>query len=201
MYALETQRLGLRPFLEEDLEFLVELHADPDVTRYIGYGVPRTRAETQQFFEKTLKGYAEDSLGQMAVCLRGSGRLVGRCGLSRLEVESHPAAGHPPRWYWFRGSAPAGLPIEDDVELGYTFAQEHWGHGYATESAKAIRDLAFRNLNLQSFASAIAPANLASKNVARKLGSEFEGIVTAFDSIFECYRLSKERWLRFTNAA
>jgi len=93
------------------------------------------------------------------------------------------------------------MAIENEVELGYTFSTEHWGYGYATESAKAMRDFAFRELKLSSIVSAIAPGNLASKNVARKLGFEFTREVTAFDASFECHRLSRERWRKLTKAA
>lgn len=194
MYSLETARLGLRPFKETDLDFLVALNADPDVARYIGYGVRRTRTETEAFLANILKGYREDSLGHLAVLRKATGELIGRCGLTWLEAEAEPPAGQPPRWYWFRGSAPKGMVVANETELGYTFAREHWGNGYATESAKAIRDFAFRELGLSSIVSAIAPQNIASKGVARKLGLEYGGEVTAFDTRFECHRLTRQSW-------
>ncbi len=201
MYALETPRLGLRPFEQDDFEFLVALNADPDVARFIGYGVPRTREETREFLEHVLTAYEEDSLGHLAVYLKGSGALVGRCGLTLLEVEAEPAGGKPPQWYWFRGGAPKGMLVVNEIELGYTFSKEHWGCGYATECAKAMRDFGFRELGLSRLASAIAPENLASKNVARKVGLAYSGIVTAFSATFERHELSSNECIGLINAA
>ncbi len=198
MYSIETPRLGLRPFKQDDFEFLVALNADPDVARFIAYGVPRTREETRTFLDRVLIGYREDSLGHLAVYLKDSGALIGRCGLTLTELEAGPPAGHPPQCFWFRGSAPTGLSVVNEVELGYTFAKEHWGYGYATECAMAMRDFGFRELGLPLILSAIAPLNAASRNVARKLGLIHSGPMTCFGATFERHDLSRDRWLELT---
>jgi RimJ/RimL family protein N-acetyltransferase len=93
------------------------------------------------------------------------------------------------------------MPIVTEVELGYTFAKEHWGCGYATECATAVRDFAFRGLKLSQLVSAIAPTNAASKAVARKLGLEYSGVITAFNAPFERYELSRQKWIGLHDAA
>lgn len=195
MQALETKRLGLRPFTWGDLDFLTELNADPDVARYIGYGVPRTREETCDMLERVLTAYEEDDVGHLAVCLRATGALIGRCGLSLIEVEAEPAPGRPPQWFWFRGSAPKAMPVADEIEIGYTFAKAHWGLGYATESATAVRDFAFQSRGVERLVAAIFPGNLGSKNVARKLGLKRTGHITAFGLPAERHEMSKREWL------
>jgi RimJ/RimL family protein N-acetyltransferase len=195
MQSLTTPRLGLRPFEADDFEFLVALNGDPDVARYIGYCVPRTREETRHFFEATRRAYAEDGLGHLAVYLRSTGELVGRCGLSPLEVETEPAVDSAPRWYWFRGSAPPDMAVRHEVELGYTFAKAHWGLGFATEAATAVRDHAFRDRGYDRLASAIIAENVRSSRVSRKLGFRHTGQLSAFDKTYERYELTRDDWL------
>ena len=196
MYSLETERLEMRPFTRNDLDFLTDLHADPDVARYIAYGVPRTREESHQMLEGIIEAYSEDSVGQLAVRLKDSDVLIGRCGLTLIEIELAPAAGRLPRWYWNRGSAPEGMEIEHKLEVGYTFAKEYWGYGFATESAKTVCHYAFSKRDSECVVAAISPENLASKNVAQKVGLSLAGDITAFGMRAEHYELGKQDWSR-----
>jgi RimJ/RimL family protein N-acetyltransferase len=160
--------------------------------------VPRTREETRIFLERVLTAYREDSLGHLAVYLKDSNTLIGRCGLTLTEIEAEPTASKPPQCFWFRASAPTGMPVVNEIELGYTLARQHWGCGYATECATALRDYGFRELGLSQLLSAIAPLNIASRNVARKLGLTCSGLLTCFGTTFERHDLSRDRWLELT---
>jgi RimJ/RimL family protein N-acetyltransferase len=62
-----------------------------------------------------------------------------------------------------------------ESELGYWFAEEHWGHGYATEAGRGILAWHFANIEAQSVPSAAHVDNPASLNVQRKLGFEIIG--------------------------
>jgi RimJ/RimL family protein N-acetyltransferase len=68
----------------------------------------------------------------------------------------------------------AELGAQGEVELGWTLGREHWGHGYATEAARAVRDWAFRELRLTRLISIIHPDNAASIRVAERLGAHHE---------------------------
>lgn len=194
MRNLESDRLLLRPFTPEDLEFLNALHADPDVARYIGYGEPRTESENRELLDNIFRAYEKEGFGHLAVASKDSGELLGRCGLSLLEVEAAPDHGHPPRWFWNRGSAPADVEIVRRIEIGYTFAKAHWGHGYATESAAVVRDFAFESLQYGELMAAIAPDNHASINVAKKLGLSFRGPIMAFGKPAKQYQIDRDEW-------
>ena len=191
MFSIETARLMLRPFTWDDLEFVIALHGDPDVARYIGYGKPRSEAETRSWLESTLTAYDQDQLGHIAVLTKADGTLVGRCGLSLLEIEAEPPRNSAPRCFWNRGSAPVGMTITITFELGYTIAKRYWGNGYATESAAAVRDFAFASRGNDELVAAIFPDNHASKNVARKLGFKLKGEVIAFEMPAELYGISR----------
>ncbi|WP_349252436.1 GNAT family N-acetyltransferase [Streptomyces sp. A2-16] len=56
------------------------------------------------------------------------------------------------------------------MELGWTLKAETWGHGYATEAARACLDWGFVTLDEPYFISLIRPGNTASVRVAERLG-------------------------------
>ena len=194
MFELETTRLLLRPFTWNDFDFINALHADPEVARYIGYGKPRTETENRRLLEITFTAYKEDNLGHLAACLRDTGEIIGRCGLSLLEVEAAPADEQAPRWFWTRNSAPKGMEIVRRIEVGYTFARQYWGNGYATESATAVRDYAFQSRQEDQLVAAIFPENIASITVAKKIGMSLRGPITAFVMPAEQHLLDRDDW-------
>src|SRR5438128_2204028 len=112
---LETERLLLRPFTQDDEEDLFALYTDPRVMRYLG-GV-RTREQTRQRLDAMLAHWREYGYGIWALVEKGTGAFVGRCGLGHL----HEEVGDP--------------------ELAYTLGRACWGRGLATEAAG--RALAF----------------------------------------------------------
>ncbi|WBB64054.1 GNAT family N-acetyltransferase [Streptomyces sp. WMMC500] len=139
---IETERLLLRPLTAADVEAFVALHADERVNRFVG---AYTREQARERLVAIERQWAERGHGLCAVELKPSGEFIGRVGLN----------------YW------AEL---DEVELGWTLAAEFWGHGYATEAARACLDWGFATLAEEYFISLIRPANTPSVRVAERLG-------------------------------
>lgn len=148
----ETTRLILRQFTMDDLQSLVALHSDPEVSRFLG-GV-KTPEQSRQRLLEWIAEYEEYGYSKWAVVLRTTGGMIGRCGLSLEEVEG-----------------------TSDWELGWTFARAHWGHGYATEAATAVRHYSFDKLGLPRLISLIRPGNSASVRVAERLGMAYQRLV------------------------
>jgi RimJ/RimL family protein N-acetyltransferase len=92
--------------------------------------------------------------------------VLGRCGIAVREIEGR---------------------IEREV--GYLFAREHWGRGYATEAASAMRDRALGELGLRRVIALIRCENEASKRVAAKLGMAYERDVEFHDRRVELHSL------------
>ncbi|WDL99627.1 GNAT family N-acetyltransferase [Alicyclobacillus sp. ALC3] len=147
---LETGRLLLRPYTMDDLDFFASLWEDPEVVRYIGEGVTRTRAEAEDRLRRIMDGYAS-GYGLLAMWHTQNRRLVGHAGLVRQEVDG-----------------------KSEIELGYWLARDSWGHGLATEAAVALRDHAFNDISLHRIISLIQPANAASIAVAERVGMKLE---------------------------
>jgi RimJ/RimL family protein N-acetyltransferase len=141
--SLQTERLLLRGWREEDLDDYARISADPEVMRFLGGTLDRNGSWRQMALQAghwTLRGY-----GIWAVERRSDRRLVGRVGLWR----------------------PEGWP---GLEVGWTLAREAWGNGYATEAAAAAIEWAWRELDASGLISLIRPENHASIRVARRLG-------------------------------
>ena len=152
--TLTTERLTLRPFVDEDLDAWAAIVGDPETARHIG-GV-RSRAQAWERLAMyhghwVLRGY-----GQWAVVVRDSGRLIGRAGL----------------WN------PEGWP---ELEVGWTLARSEWGRGYATEAGRAAIEWGRSVLGLTRIASVISPGNERSIAVAERLGMSFDRNATLAD--------------------
>jgi len=145
---LRTDRLELRRWREDDLDAYAAIVADREVGRHLGGPQNRATAWRQIAIfmgHREMRGWTS-----APVVERATGRLVGRAGLWR----------------------PEGWP---GVEMGWIFARDTWGLGYATEVGVAMRDYAFGELGIPHLVSLIAPDNTASIRVAVKIGSAFEG--------------------------
>ncbi|HEY2601804.1 MAG TPA: GNAT family N-acetyltransferase [Thermoleophilaceae bacterium] len=141
----------IRTFREDDLPAVHGIYSDSRVWRYMGIGPTTTAEESRERLEGML-GYQRDhGFTFWAVTDAETGELLGDCGLIPLE-----------------GVGP-------DVELGYRFARSQWGKGYATEAASACRDLGFERYGLERIYVDVHPDNVASQNVARKLGARLLG--------------------------
>lgn len=167
---LETCRLILRAFQDEDIERLAELMANRDFMRFsLG---PYTREQTQGVLQKFLSWNQAGLPSQFAVIFRGNGELIGYCGFL----------------HWHLDGA-------DEVEIGYRLHPDYWNRGLATEAARAVRDHAFRDLNLPKVISLIHPDNSASRRVAEKNGMKIER-----DTVFRgfpthVFAITQEEWV------
>jgi len=165
---LETARLVLRQFTEDDVENLVELDSDPDVMHFINGGRPTPRREiVDDVLPAFLDHYERFAgLGFWAAMEKSSGRFVG--------------------WFHFR---PATDARPDEVELGYRLRKSFWGKGYATEASRLVLERAAASFSGEILAM-IDPANTASQNVARKLGFSFWKQATVDGFLDDLYRLA-----------
>ena len=148
-FVLETERLILRRLRADDVDAILAVIGDPIAMQYF----PRTydRKDAEEWIERNLRRYAEHGHGIYAVVLKTSGDVIGDCGLAIQQIEGRP-----------------------ELEVGYHLSRDQWGHGYATEAARACMDYAFRELAASKVISLIRPENLPSQRVAERNGMEVE---------------------------
>jgi RimJ/RimL family protein N-acetyltransferase len=118
---------------------------------------PKTfdRHDAEKWIARNLQRYRIAGCGLYAVTLKGSEDVIGDCGLIRQMVEGEPR-----------------------LEVGYHFRRDQWGHGYATEAARACMGLAFREFAAAKVISLIRPENVPSRRVAERNNMEVERQVT-----------------------
>ena len=174
---LQSERLTLRRIDRGDFDFFMQLHADPEVARYLSHGRPRSSQESLAWLEAVLRSYDDLALGQLAVSRKSDGTLIGRCGLSDLAVESRATVAAVPRGWYQRAEVPASAAIVFEHELGYTFHRGSWGQGYASEAARCIFEYARDVLRVSRVVSLIHPDNVRSLRIAQRFGAQCEDVV------------------------
>ncbi len=169
MPILETPRLILRPFREEDIDHLAELTANPDFMRFtMG---PYTREQTQGVLDKFLSWDKAGLPSPFAVVLRENTEVLGYCGFLH-----HPE-------------------VPGEVEIGYRLDPAYWNRGLITEAARTVRDHAFEDLKLPRVISLIHPENIPSRRVAEKNGMKIEKEITFRGFPTLVFAMTREQWL------
>ena len=167
MSTLQTERLVLRPFRQDDLDRLSELMANPGFMRF-STGL-YSREQTATFLDKLL-GWDEKGIPSLfAVILSETGDLLGYCGFYH----------------------PEGF---DDTEIGYRLDPEFWNRGFATEAARAVRDCGFREWKLDRLISLIHPENIPSRRVAEKNGMTPERLTTFKGFPTQVFAITRQHW-------
>ncbi|WBA41802.1 GNAT family N-acetyltransferase [Hymenobacter canadensis] len=162
----ETPRLLLRELQPTDAPGMFALDSDPEVQRYVGNRPVQTLAESQQAIEFVRRQYQENGIGRWAVELKATGEFLGWAGLKLIR---EPLNGHV-----------------DFYEVGYRLIRRYWGHGYATEAARASVAYGFGELRQPVLYAIADMQNLASRAVLAKVGFqhlgefEHEGAPTAW---------------------
>jgi RimJ/RimL family protein N-acetyltransferase len=163
--VIETERLLLRLPCQDDADAWSAATDDTEVMRYIGGAAGAASQSIDLFLER----WEANGFGQYAIERRDDGAFLGRLGLLVWD-----------RRDWRRSTLPeAGDSSE--VELGWALLRDHWGHGYATEAAAAVRDAAWTDLGPDRLVSLIHPDNARSVRVAERLGARFERDVESVD--------------------
>lgn len=144
---LETARLRLRRWRDEDRAPFAALNADPAVMEH--FPRPLTRRESDQLVERIEAGFAANGFGLWALELRATGRFVGFAGLGVPAFDAH--------------FTPA-------VEVGWRLARTAWGSGYATEAGRAALAYGFEQAELEEVVAFTSVGNERSRAVMRRLG-------------------------------
>jgi ribosomal-protein-alanine N-acetyltransferase len=136
-------------FTEEDLDALSLITGDPEVMKYLGTSEPRSREKTRNTIDAILRHWEQHGFGIFALEHKADRRLIGWCGLQRLEKTP-------------------------EVEVAYLLAKEYWNQGLATEAARAAIRYGFDELKLGRVVAIARPENVGSYRVMEKAGMKYE---------------------------
>lgn len=151
-YPLETARLRLRPFTRGDVDAVFDYRRREDVARYL-FDVPLSREECalavqQRIGQVTLE--ADDDKIILGVELAGAGTLIGEVSLILRSLDARQG------------------------EIGWIFHPDYQGHGYATEAALALLDLAFKGGEIHRVMARCDARNTTSAKLMERLGMRRE---------------------------
>lgn len=145
---IETERLILRGWREEDREPFAAMSRDPDVMRHLDGVVDRAASDAA--VDRQIANQAEDGCCFWAIERREDGAFLGFCGIRRGGHENTPVHG-----VW---------------EIGWRLRRDAWGQGYAREAARACIDWAFATTPADRVYAWTVPANRASWGLMLRLG-------------------------------
>jgi len=149
LIVIETQRLILRQWKQEDYEPFAKLNADPKVMEHFPATLTKVQSDVMVSTLKTL--ISQKGWGFWVIEEKETGLFVGALGL------------HKPT---------ENLPFLPCVEIGWRLAHEHWGKGYATEAGEEVLRYAFEVLKLDEVVSFTAVLNKRSSALMERLGMQ-----------------------------
>jgi RimJ/RimL family protein N-acetyltransferase len=150
--VIETARLTLRRFREDDLDALAATLGDPRVGDWLG-GV-RSRDQCAANIAAWTAELDRSGFGRLAMMRKANGRVIGAVGLHRLDPAFDPT------------------PVGGAVEIGWHLDFAAWGAGYASEAARAVTADGLERVGLSEIVAFTAKANLRSQAVMVRLGYE-----------------------------
>jgi RimJ/RimL family protein N-acetyltransferase len=157
--CLSTERLCLRAPAPQDADAMHELFADPVVMHGLNREPVSEVDETRAMIDGAVDGWRTDGLGPFILKTAGDRRMIGQAGLMIFDTRGWMPS------TWTRAGSDA------QPELGWALIPAHWGCGYATEAAAAIRDWAYESRSIDLLVSLISPDNVRSQRVAERLGA------------------------------
>lgn len=149
MIITATKRLVLRNWQEKDRDLFHEINSDPVVMEFFPF--LRTRAQSNELFERLRDIIANTGLGFFALADRDTDSVMGFCGLSRV-TKLEP-----------------DLP-DGTVEIGWRLSRRHWGQGYITEAAEKLLEFGFLEKDLNEIVSFAVATNERSIAVMQRIG-------------------------------
>lgn len=149
---LQTERLILRPFLEEDAEAMFDNWAsDPEVTKFLSWPTYKSIDDAHAILNQWLESYDNPEFYQWAIVLKELGQPIGSISVVNLDNRV------------------------DLAEIGYCIGKNWWGQGIMPEALKAVMQYLFEVVGMQRLEAGHDPENSASGAVIRKCGFRYEG--------------------------
>ena len=147
MIVIETKRLILRTWNDEDIDAYYLINQDPKVVEFLLKISSIDKA--REFIEQMNVQFNDFGFTLFAAEEKASGELMGFIGLNAPKWSAH---------------------FTPCVEIGWRLGSKYWGQGYATEGARAVIDFGFNQCGLKEIVAFTVPANLRSSRVMEKIG-------------------------------
>lgn len=171
---IETERLLLRTYKQDDLETVYLLASDPYVTHFFPARPAVDREDVLSSLPRRNERWQKQGFGQFGVFEKKTEKLIGYCGLQYLD----------------------NTP---EVEIYYGFFHDHWGKGLATEAAKAVLKFGFEQAKLERIVGVTHPENIASQKVLLNIGLKREKTARFYGEETVYFALSAKEYGKMEN--
>ena len=150
--TLETARLKLRLFKEQDVDDLYEYCSDKEVTRYMPFDTYNTKQEAEERIKYCLESYGRMERPVLwAIEYKENGKLIGGIDFVKWNEESNSA------------------------EIGYILNKSYWNKGLMTEAVAEVIKFGFEKMVLNRIEIRCDERNVGSSRVMEKNGLKYEG--------------------------
>jgi RimJ/RimL family protein N-acetyltransferase len=166
---IQTDRLFLRKVVLNDSKYLVNLFSDPLAMTFF----PKVLdlKGTIKWINKVKNCYKNDGFGFYVCEKRDNLEIIGYCGLLLQKK----------------------VGKNNEIEIGYGLIRRYWHQGFATEAAKGCMKYGINKFNIKRFISLIRPKNVASINVAKRVGMKWEKNIIRWNHIHCVYAINIDK--------
>ena len=155
--TIQTKRLILRPFVDEDYRSMFENWCSDEVTRYMTWSAPKTLEEAEKLMSGWTKRYCNDNFYHWAIVPEGSEHQIGF--ISVISCDENV----------------------EKVELGYCIGKDWWHKGIMTEALSAVIEFLFNQVGVKRIQACHDTNNINSGKVMKKCGMQYEGTLRRYE--------------------
>lgn len=150
---VETERLIIRKYREEDAPDVFEYAQNSEVTKYLSWYPHTSEYESLEHIQKMISGYENGEPSGYGIELKWEKKIIGSIGISTLSYDHKKA------------------------EIGFVISSKYWGMGFAAEAIVKFIDIGFSKLNLNRIEAHCDVENINSTKVLLKSGMKYEGTI------------------------
>lgn len=173
---LDTKRLTIRYFKNEDIDDFYEFSKNPIVGKNAGWKPhPSLEISKRVLFTKVI------SSNCFGIVLKESNKLIGSIELNKSHIRENMKS----------------------YEIGFALNPDYWGYGYIYEAASALIDFAFKKLKAEILEACHIIDNIRSENTIKSLGFTYEGTLVKYKEMYDkrivdikLYSLTKQDYER-----
>lgn len=161
---IETARLRLEPYASSHLDAIYAMDSNPQVARYVGDGMPKTRDLVAEAITRCEQRWNEFGFSWWAAFAKDSHTMVGAVCLQHTAADPNA-----------------------ELEIGWRLRPAMWGQGFATEAGRAAAEFAFSRIGADHVIAVANPENTASHRVMQRIGMRYRGIEMHYDQTCVTY--------------
>lgn len=169
--SLDTERLVIRRYTKEDLQWLYRFFNNEKITSAADMATHWNLEDTKLFLDVVIDSYNTDEpIFAMAICKKEDGKIIGSCGFGELE-------------------------FTPDMQIYYALEPEYMGNGYATEAVEKMIEYMILVLDIARISIFCSRKNTASIELARRIGMKYQGTSRKGEKDYEYFVLTREMYL------